>query len=143
MKNNMPTFLGDCAQYQNIQNNILNRQLDMLALQTYLPMINNKTMKRETRQELNTLVITIKRIDRDVRDLKRNFNSIKTSVDKQNDIINLILEHLKVEVIEEDYIKEEANVSPAFVDYCSIIGGNCNTKKSIETRLKLKKVNKK
>ena len=143
MKNNMPTFLGDCAQYQNIQNNILNRQLDMLALQTYLPMINNKTMKRETRQELNTLVITIKRIDSDVRDLKRNFNSIKTSVDKQNDIINLILEHLKVEVIEEDYIKEEANVSPAFVDYCGITGGNCITKKSIETRLKLKKVNKK
>jgi len=132
----MSTFLEDCVEYQKI----LNRQ-------THLPMINNKTMKIEIRRELDILVNAINRTDSDLKSKTannvRNFNSIKTSVDKQNDIINLILEHLKVEVIEEDYIKEEANVSPAFVDYCGITGGNCITKKSIETRLKLKKVNKK
>ena len=132
----MSTFLEDCVEYQKILNK-----------QTHLPMTNNKTMKIEIRRELDILVNAINRTNSDLKSKTannvRNFNSIKTSVDKQNDIINLILEHLKVEVIEEDYIKEEANVSPAFVDYCGITGGNCITKKSIETRLKLKKVNKK
>ena len=125
----MSTFLEDCVEYQKILNK-----------QTHLPMTNNKTMKIEIRWELDILVNAINRTDSDLKSKTannvRNFNSIKTSVDKQNDIINLILEHLKVEVIEEDYIKEEANVSPA-------TEGNCITKKSIETRLKLKKVNKK